>query len=400
MADVDVTFGAKIDQLTSAVAQVKNELGGLNSSAVNLMGTFGKLGSVAIFATSALASFGLEEFARKMADSGVAMEQLKARLGVNSEQLLTLKAAAELSGVEVEALAMTIQRMASITQRSARDALGPQAQALKNLGLSAKDFVGISADQYFLKIADAASKFEPSLARATALQDIGGRSMVRMVGTFAKGSEEIKKFTEEMKITKTGTEGFGEASEKTHRNLILMDSATSSLSKQLFIQLAPTINAIIKSSTEFANSIRESIKQGGAWSYVLEAVNLALKSTVTLMAGVSATFKFLAAEAKALKASFSELEEDPDEAWLPKEERVERNVKRIGDTLRKELGQISSDFGKMFDEMWSKMAPPTKVDVQKGLKVPEPDPLARKKLEIAMKNEAYAQWIEKKALEL
>ncbi len=369
MADVEVVFGAKIDQLTNAVAQVKNELGGLNSSAVNLMGTFGKLGSVAALATSALASFGLEEFARKMADSGVAMERMKATLGVGSEQMLTLKSAAELSGVEVEALAMTMQRMALIVQRSSRDALGPQSQALKALGLSAKDFIGLSADQYFLKIADAASQFKPSMERTTALMMIGGRSMASMAATFTKGSEEIKKFTEEMKTTKTGTEGFSGAAEITHRNLTLMDSATSSLSKQLFTQLAPTLNTIIKNSTDFANSIRESIKEGGAWGVVLDVVNISLKGIVTGMAGVGAAFKFLSAEAKAFKDAFSG--EDSE---------------KIGATLRKELDGVADDFRKIMADVWNPPKAPLHVDVFGGLKdMPEVNMLARKRLEMMMK---------------
>jgi len=385
MADVDITFGAKIDQLTAGVATVKTQLSGLSSGVGNLtsgfnqinnsisgvMGTFGRLGSVAALATSTLAAFGLDEFARSMAEKGVAMDRLKSSLGVTSEQLLTLKSAAELSGVEVESLAMTIQRMSLIIQRSSRDALGPQAQALRILGLSAKDFVGISADQYFLKIADAASKLKPSMERSIALQDIGGRSMIKMVGAFSKGAEEIKKFTEEMKVTKTGTEGFGEASETTHRNLILMDSATSSLSKQIFTQLSPALNTIIKQSTEFANGIRENIKAGGAWGLALDGVIFALKSIMTLLAGITAMFRFLGAEGKALWRAFSEEGEDA--------------AKDIAKNLKAELEEMTNNLKNTLEEFWGKKpitVTPKPTDL---LPAGEIDQLARKRLEMAMK---------------
>jgi hypothetical protein len=287
--DVNVKFGADTAALTQATGKVKEELNSLNAVTAQLTGVFGQLGSATALLGGILTTLGLSSFVRDVTEGATDAIKLATALGITGAQFLDLKAAAALSGTSVEALGLSLERMSLLVQRSTRDAFTPQAQALKVLGLNAKELIGLSADQYFLKISEAVSHFNPSLNLTNALMVIGGRSMANMVSAFTQGTEEVKRFQEEMARTKVGQEGFFAAAITTHHEILIMDSAINGLNKQLFLSLKPTLDIIIKTTREFAISVRESIKEGGDWSVVLQGISALLKSivtTTTLLAAV------------------------------------------------------------------------------------------------------------------
>lgn len=304
--DVKVMFGADISGLSNATSQVKDQFNQISSVGDRVASSFGRIGSAATLLGTGLAVIGLDAWVRGLAETGVEAERLSAALGITGKQFLDLKASAALSGVGVDALALSIERMSLQVQRSTRDAFTPQAEALKVLGLSAKDLIGLSADQYFNKIAAAASNFNPSLNLTNALMTIGGRSMANMVGAYTQGTDKINEFTRAMAATKVGQEGFFHSAADTHRQLLLMDSAVNGLNKQLFLALKPTLDIIIMRTHDFALEVRESIRDGGAWGYALKAIDVLLKSLVTSMIAIAGTFEVVLIASKTLWKGFTE----------------------------------------------------------------------------------------------
>jgi hypothetical protein len=281
--DVEVRFGANIQQLTEAVNQVKAQLGSLTGVASQVGGYFSQLSSIGTLLAGTLGTLGLESFARHMAESGVETEKLTIALGVSSGELAKLKAVAGLTGVDMGGLALTMERLSLNIQRSTRDAFTPQAEALKVIGLNAKDLIGLNAAQMFDRIAQAAARFNSSLNLTNALMAIGGRGMAEMVAAFVKGGGEFKELSDKIAKAKGDTDEFARAATETHLALGFMDATVSGLSKDIFLKLKPSIDTIITSSREFVQEIRASIKEGGLWSNVLDGVALALKSIVVMM---------------------------------------------------------------------------------------------------------------------
>lgn len=339
--DVTVTFGAQIDRLTAAVNDVKSQLGSIESAATSVGNTFLKVGALIGVAFSL---GGLNEFARKMAESGLEAERTAAVLGITAWQVGQLSSLAKLSGTSLDAMVLSIERLALNAQHAARDGLGPQAQAFKVLGTNAKDFIGLKGDEFFLKLADAVGKFNPSLNLTTALMQAGGRGVQQLIPLLLQGSEGMKRFQEAAAQTKIGTMGFAEAAAESHIKLTLFDMAVSGLQKQLFLQLKPALDAVTDQTRKFVMEIRNSIADGGAWFYVVQSLAEILKGLALAGAGVAFMFRFLSAEAKAF--------------W----NNTGTNADEVKAQLVKDLDDMSKKFKETFDGMYGPK-PKTHVDV-------------------------------------
>jgi hypothetical protein len=296
--DVQLTFGANTAQFTAALKSVQGQIGQLQGYVGQLAGYFGQLNNIGTLVAGTLATLGLESFVRKMVESGVETERMAISLGVTVTQLTRIKAAAGLAGVDADRLALTLERLSLNVQRSTRDAFSPQSEALKVLGLRAKDLIGLSADQYFDKLAAAASKFNPSLNLTNALMQLGGKSMADMVAAFVRGGAEFKSLIDSIAKANAYTAQFAQAADETHLKLGYMDAVVSGLSKRMFVELKPAIDAIIESNRIFVQSINKSIDSGGAWSLVLKAVGFFLKDLYGIILLVNLALMELAAVAK------------------------------------------------------------------------------------------------------
>ena len=141
MADqVIVEFGAKIDELVSGVDEIKKKIETINTSSESLAAGFGRLKDVI---TEAFSVAAIIAFIDKMAELGLQTERTMATLGMSAEEVGTLRGLAAVTGTSFEGLAISLERFALNVQRSTRDAVNPQAEALRVLGLRAKDLIGI-----------------------------------------------------------------------------------------------------------------------------------------------------------------------------------------------------------------------------------------------------------------
>lgn len=374
--DVQVTFGANIQQLTEAVNSVKAQLSSLNGVVSQLGGYFSQLGNVGGIVATTLGAFGLEAFTRKMVESGLETEKLTTALGISGKQLATLKAIAGLTGVDMSSLALTVERLSLNIQRSTKDAFSPAAEALKVLGLQAKDLIGLSADQYFFKIADAASKFNPSLNLTNALMAIGGRGMTEMVAAFVKGGSEFRDLAVKIGAAKGDVDSFTKATMETHLQIGLMDASVTGLQKSLFLALKPAIDQIIINTREFVKEINDSIKAGGTWKTVLDGIGVVLKGIVALLDLATFGVSMLANAWQYLKAvrGGGDAVEAFNQLGKNSQESVDRLVKKLDELAgvaktgaaamedaRKKLGEMmgttqaaTGTVGK-FNQTWKQM---------------------------------------------
>lgn len=336
--DVQVVFGAKVDGLVAGADQVKAKLhsveekvgdlgthgagamtqlhsllGGLTNPIMGVRQSLGEL------AEGFAAAFALEKvisLIEKMAELGTTTARTAAILGISTGQVGQLKVVAESTGSSLESLTMTTERLALNIQRSASSATAPAALALGKLGLSAKDFIGLAADQYILKIADAASKFNMNFNMSQALMALGGRGMQALIPVIAEGREGIEHLQKSaVDVGATLSTQTTHALESIHKNLVLMTSAIEASSARMVARFAPAINTVIETITRWVTSMSELSASGRIVDSIVDQLAYVVTSlAISLVKMTEAMERFLHFDFTGVKAAWASHEAEQEKA--------------------------------------------------------------------------------------
>jgi hypothetical protein len=305
--DVNVQFGATTGGAITGINDVKSAISSMAGPVNSIVGILTGAGEAL---AGAFAVTSIISFARAMGEAGLQAERTASILGISTSAVGAMSSVAKLSGVSMEEFASGIGRISLAVQRSTKDGFTPQAQALKVLGLNARELIGIPADQYFAKLADAVQKFNPSLNLTNALMAVGGRGIAQMLPTLQLGGEAFKQFQEKVALARGQVVGFVPAAVEVHRELTLLDMSTSSLSKVLFIELKPAIDGIITGLTNFVQWIRDTSKESSALRPVWDLLAGSAKVLATTLVSVLAVFQGLGTAIAALmRLATGEIEE-------------------------------------------------------------------------------------------
>jgi hypothetical protein len=245
MPDVQITFGANIEALKSGVDGVKDSIDGLRDSASRLAEAFGIAFTVE----------GIKSFVESMAELGDQTVNIGARLGQSNPQVVELSGLARLAGNSMEGFSTEIERASQNVQRSTRDGFNPAAQALRVLHLSASDLIGLPTDEYFLKIADAVSKFNPSLNLTNAVTTAFGRAASDLLPVLLQGRERLEEFLDQWNRASEGIAAATPGMAETHERLLLLEQSVTSLGARIFGALKPAIDTVVTAITNWAQSI-------------------------------------------------------------------------------------------------------------------------------------------------
>lgn len=280
--DTVVSIGAKIDGVLSALGQVNSQLSGMSAAAQKVNDSFMSLAKTAAGALGlGLTLSAMKSFVTGMGEAGLHAAQLKAQLGETSEGMGKLKAISKLTGVDMDSMAVGINRLSLNVQTATKDSFSPQAQALKVLGLSTKELIGLNASDYFEKFATAAGKLNPSLNLTNALVTIGGRSMLQMLPALLAGKNYLEEWSAKITAVRYGLEGFGTKALDTNNRLVVLTSAIDAAQKRIFLALKPAIDLIVDSLTKFFAAL--DAKKIQEWSvYLVEKMGSAVVYMITL----------------------------------------------------------------------------------------------------------------------
>jgi hypothetical protein len=271
--DVEVEVGAKIEQLSEGVEAAKKAIESIKESADRA--TEG-LRSVFEIAGIALSIEGIKSFVESMGELGLQTERTMATLGISSESVGQLAGTAKLSGTSMEGLSLAIERMSLNIQRSTRDATNPAAQGLQALGLRAKELIGLPADQYFGKLAEAISKFNPSLNLTNALMSVGGRGVQQLLPMLVEGKEhfeELQKAVQETGATLTDAQTHAFA--QTHEKLTLMGMAVQGVGIKIFDILYPAVQKAADGVRLWLQEIKPETLRDGLNSIGMALIDIA-----------------------------------------------------------------------------------------------------------------------------
>jgi hypothetical protein len=182
-------------------------------------------------------------------------------LNIATADLQAMRYAGELAGVSTEKLNIGLLTMTRQLGLAARGT-GEARDALKQLGMNAKDLIKLSPSEQFTKIADGIAKIENSTQAAAVASRIFGESGQRLITLLQGGAEAIRN-------AKTELDSFGTLIQKQDEKKIehlkdattRLDQAWAGFTNQLTIEYSP---AAVKALNLIADAMKtmrgESLK--------------------------------------------------------------------------------------------------------------------------------------------
>jgi TP901 family phage tail tape measure protein len=158
-----------------------------------------EIGSAVAMAGAAVAAFGgaivgaaaasVAAFAKIAGD----FSDIAAQTGLTVELMSELETALKDAGSSVEEFSKSVVKMRRFISEAADGSKGA-AEALGKLGLSASDLINLSADDQFLKIADALSQVKNPTDRLALAMELFGKSAYKMLPVLEAGGAGIEEF--------------------------------------------------------------------------------------------------------------------------------------------------------------------------------------------------------------
>ncbi|MGB7102414.1 MAG: hypothetical protein WBD95_27075, partial [Xanthobacteraceae bacterium] len=256
MADVQVTFGANIGELTEAT---KRSSAAIADLADQVKSKFASIGDTIAAAAAAFGiGFGADALKNWVAGEAALGEQIEnaaAKLGTTAQQASQLSGIATLTGTAFDSLQTNMERF-NLNLGSAGNSTSKAAQGLKALGLSAREFVGVPIPQQLELLAEAASKFADGGNKTAAVMAILGRSGAEMIPYLDRGKEGMERLA--AAAERTGavmSNDEAAAFAKTQEDLNEMGLAWQGLSNKIFDAVDGPIDAAIRQFTRLIEGI-------------------------------------------------------------------------------------------------------------------------------------------------
>ena len=181
------------------------------------------------------------------------------KLGVTSQALQKLRFASNLAGVETRTVDMAVQRFTRRLSEAAKNT-GEAKDALKELGLNAKELSKLSLDKQMLKLADAFDNVESSGDRVRLAFKLFDSEGVAFVNTLQGGSAALQQMFEEAEglgfiLSKSAVRGVEQANDAFMKLRTMMGGVIN----QLVAGLAPAFQAIAETiRVKLVNAIKEA----------------------------------------------------------------------------------------------------------------------------------------------
>lgn len=255
----------------------------------SLTAAFGPLLVVMVVIRAITSIFGALGEATKRAEE---VHKMSTALGISAKSYQALAHAAGLAEVEQGTLNSAFVKM-QVNLGKLANGSAAAAKAFATIGLSAKDFAGLNAEQSFLKIAGAISKLPTPMAQAAAAVALFGK------GSGAAFLNFLKSINKDLPETKKFLVAMGVAMEDLDVGRIEeMGDAIGALKlpsqgfANLFLkEIAPAITAASKNFIEFSKTSKDGFS----------AATVLGQGTYVVIAALVGVFNVLNALAKGLK---------------------------------------------------------------------------------------------------
>ena len=241
--------------LSSASAGVKKVGGAVLSAKTAIVGLVGAAGFGALIKQGLAAGDSLAKTADK--------------IGVTTEALAGMRHAAELTGVSVETMDMALQRF---TRRASEAAIGTgeAKDALKELGISAKELVKLPLDEQMEVVADAMGGLGTQADRVRIAMKLFDSEGVALVNTLGGGSAALREMIDEAETLGLTLDRVETSQIEAANNAFTRAKGViTGLVNQISVELAPVLEVL---ANGFTNSAVEANKLGNVGEQVADAL--------------------------------------------------------------------------------------------------------------------------------
>jgi hypothetical protein len=230
-----VTGGEQITALQGRFKQVEGAAHNLTSRIGPLSGALGALAPVATVG-------GLAALVGKTVEAGDKFNDLSQRTGVSVESLARFNKAAATSGTDIDSVAKSLGRLSKGMYEAAQTGKGPTSDALRTLGISAKDAAGNlkTADQVMLEIADKFKAMPDGVEKtALAMELFGTKIGAEMIPMLNEGGAAIESLSVKM------TAAFAEKADQYNDKLAVLGGKVGALAAGITVALLPALDATV-----------------------------------------------------------------------------------------------------------------------------------------------------------
>lgn len=258
-----ILIGADAKGVVSGVKDAEGALGKLEAGVTRGSMVLAKMAVAATLAGAALV-VGLTNSSLDTID---AQSKLARQLGGSVEAVQALERHADLAGISKEELTKATDKLNRKLGEAIRDGYAPTADALKRIGLNAKDLSKLDIDERMAAIADAV-KAAGLNAQQTA--DLLGQLGIRSGKIFSlieDGGAAIRSARDDVRLFGVAVSSFDARNiERANDAWTVFGLATRGIGNQLAVELAPLIETV---ATRFRQAVTEA---GGMGEVVAPAV--------------------------------------------------------------------------------------------------------------------------------
>ena len=281
--NVSVQIGGEASGALASMTEVREALQGLTAP---LRGIHDNLGELAEAFIAAFAVEKIHQFIEHMAELGTQTERTAAMLGIATEEVGRFNAIALATGTSSEGMATAMERF-NLNLSHAQSGSGPAANALRALGLSAKEMIGIPIPEQMAKLSEAVAKYADGGNKTAIVMSLMGRTGAQMIPVLdqgAHGFEELGAMADRAGTAMSGktTEAFVEM----HHSLTEMGLSFQGIGITIADAFAPAITMIVGALTDLVEWFNRSIKEGGTFKGLLDLIVIAADALAVGLLGV------------------------------------------------------------------------------------------------------------------
>lgn len=256
IGEMRVNIVAATEGLQRGIAQARSQIGSFAGS----LGS-AKIGLNALGAGVAGVAAGFAALARGVVENVRSFDELNdtaARLNSSYSGLATLKTAAQLTGTEFDSLTGALGLLRKRLAEAATTGKGDTAEALKTLGLQARELAGMGTDEAFGTIAGALKKVADETDRTALSYSLFGKQAGAIRNTLdigALGLERMRVETERLGLAINDSDADKLA--RLNDELDRLKMAKTGAWNEISIAVAPASIAVLERFTAAIQAVRD-----------------------------------------------------------------------------------------------------------------------------------------------
>ena len=273
-------IGSMVANLKAKTAVFDKKMGNSRRNIKGMKSDFSGLRSTLIKATAAFAGFlgvrAIVNMTRDTLASADAIGKLSDRIGIATEDIITFRHAAVLTGADIGVMDKSLETMIRRLGEADKLGIGEAVDGLKLLGITIDDIQSLTTGEAFIEIAEGIKNVSEVSEKAVIAYKIFGRQGVTLLNTLNLGREGLESMADEVDRLRVSMTRVDAAKiEAANDAIFKVQQLLLGIRQRFTVQIAPIIVAI-------ANKL---VDMGVEGSFATNSIFLGLEK-ITLALGI------------------------------------------------------------------------------------------------------------------